>query len=53
MEMSEVSKMTEATIRTTLEAIKIIAEKSDNKADFLKQIERLQEQVQGNKKPQT
>lgn len=47
---SEVKRMTDKQSQMLLEAIKIIAEKSETKEEFLKELDRIQ--AQGKKKPQ-
>lgn len=47
---SEVMQMTDKQTQMFLEAIKVIAEKSESKEEFLKELDRIQ--AQGIKKPQ-
>ena len=47
---SEVQRMTDRQSQMLLEAIKVIAEKSETKEEFLKELDRIQ--AQGIKKPQ-
>lgn len=47
---NEVNRMTDKQTQMFIEAIKVIAEKSESKEEFLKELDRIQSQ--GKKKPQ-